>query len=135
MGADRGTVDQSLARWTPSISKGNEDVLPYPFLRPPNEAVVERLTGAIIRRSVHPSAARLKDMDNARDHATIIDARNPANFVGQQRSQPRKLPLAQPKQVIGHIKLPSGVLNHRLCCCPRTEIGPFLTVSPSMRVA
>jgi len=68
-----------------------DQVSPEPFARPAVEAVVDRGRGAIVERTIAPSAADLENMDDAGDHTTIIDPASAAFVPRQQRLDDRPL--------------------------------------------
>lgn len=75
------TADEGLS-WLPAgIGERDEHVLPDAFLRPPNEAVIEFLAGSVFGQRVNPSAARLQNVDDARDHPKIIGPRHTPSRV------------------------------------------------------
>ena len=80
-----GAVDGSAFGDRTGPRKRLDQVSPEPFARPTVEAVVDRGRRAIVGRTVAPPAADLENMDDAGDHPTIINTRNTARLIGQQR--------------------------------------------------
>jgi hypothetical protein len=108
VGLDQRGVDEQ-PRWQILVrGQGMEDALPSTVIGPPHEAVVERLLGAIVERTIAPAPAAAQRMDNSREHAAIIHAGNAARVARQQRLDPRPLLIGKPKQIRHDFTLLNG---------------------------
>src|SRR5437868_6006613 len=103
-----------------------ENGTPNALGRPALETVVEGLARSIDRRSVDPASAALHHMNNAADHAAIIDARL-ASGVGRQMwfKQP-KLLIAEPEIFAIHEWSPSETRESQ----SRRQRNPFYGSGP-----
>ena len=72
---------------------------------------VRELDWAIDIRCIHPTAAGLQDMDDARDHPAIVDPGFAACIARKKRFKPRKLFRRQPKITVAHQWSPFGNLE------------------------
>src|SRR5271155_1719130 len=88
-----------------------EQPLPNATFCPAHEAVVDRRKRPVFRRTIAPATAALQDVQNAADHAPIIDARLAAHVLRQIGLNPPPLFVAQPKQVAPHPLLCSESLT------------------------
>ena len=79
-----------------------EDALPDTTLRPAIVTIVDRCRRPLDRRNVAPSTARLQDMQDARDHRAVVDARLARPAARQARAE--RLPglIRQPEQALRH---------------------------------
>lgn len=89
-----------------------EEALPDTLRGPSNVPIVERLPRTIVGRGVDPTPARLQDVDDATDHAAVIDPRLPPSVARQMRRNPFELLVRKPEQVAIHADLPSETVNH-----------------------
>lgn len=64
-----------------------EDAVEDPCLAPSDEPVAERLVRAVAFQRIAPHQAAPDDMNDPADDAAIIDTRNAARLVRQQRAQ------------------------------------------------
>ena len=69
------TVEAKIVRNIARSCNLLEQTLPKPALRPSVVTIVDRGRRAVFRRHVAPTASGLENVQNATDHATIIDAR------------------------------------------------------------
>lgn len=113
MRLDVRAVEQEVRGRPSDPREGLENLCPDPRRRPADEAVVEGLVGAVVRRRIHPTTAGPKNMHDAADHPAIIDAGYAARLVWKQRLKTGELGFGEPEVVVRHVKLPiSGCLNH-----------------------
>src|SRR5580658_7110301 len=79
-----------------------EDALPDTTLRPAIVTVVDRCRRPIDGRNVAPSTARLQDMQDARDHRAVVDAR--LTRLAARQVWAERLPglIRQPEQALRH---------------------------------
>ena len=105
-------VDQDVSRCAGRRRQSMEEPLPDALRGPSDVSVVERLSRSVVGRGVDPTPARLQDMDDAADHAAIIDSRLSAGFTRQMRRNPIELLVRQPETVAIHADLPSETVNH-----------------------
>ena len=54
---DRGTVDQYLRRRPAGLSERAKQLNPHAFLRPADEAIVERFPWSVLGRRIDPATA------------------------------------------------------------------------------
>jgi hypothetical protein len=100
MDLDAGAVDEQPVGHLVATCQRREDALPDASLGPAHEAVVERFLGTIdMFRAVSPAPAALERMDNAREHATIINPRHPTRIARQKWLDPRPLRIRKPKEI------------------------------------
>lgn len=108
MPLDRRAVNQHLGRRASRISQGMKQVAPNAFVSPSNEAVIEGLARAIHIRRVDPAPSGFQKMDDAADHAAIIDTRLAACIRRQIRLDPPELLFRQPEIVPIYHSSPFG---------------------------
>lgn len=60
-----------------------EHIRPDALFRPPDETVVERLSGPVFGWRIDPTAARLKHVHDAADHFWIINGALPRVSIGK----------------------------------------------------
>jgi hypothetical protein len=96
-----------MARRAARFSERLEQASPHALLRPPDEAIVERLARTIVARRIDPSAAALQHMNDPGDHPAIIDTLLPARLVRQQRPKAAHLRVVKPEQFRSHRRSPS----------------------------
>ena len=118
MRLDRRTVDQNLGRWSTRLCKGLKQSRPHALFRPSDQAIVKRLPRSIFRRRVDPSTARLQYLNNAADHAAIINPRLAPRVGRQMRLDLRKLFVRQPKLIPIHRRFLSEAVNHKPLTMP-----------------
>jgi len=123
MRLDGGTVDQDLRGRSPRLSKRMEEADPDAFLRPPHEAVVERLLGSVFGRRIDPTSARFKHMNDAADHPPVVNARLAARVRRQVGLDPGKLRIRQPEEIAIHVRLPYPSGGGRLALMSVFEIA------------
>lgn len=85
-----------------------EDVAPHALGSPALEAVVERLPRPVDLWRIDPAPAASDDMDDAADHAAVINARFASRIGRKVRLKPRELRIRQPEKVLFHQPPPSG---------------------------
>lgn len=76
MGLQVPAVDDEAVGLTCFAGQGCEDAVEHAHAAPSDEAIVERLVGAIAGRRVAPAKATLDDEDDAADDAAIVHARD-----------------------------------------------------------
>jgi hypothetical protein len=101
-----GGVDHGRAGRLAHCRQGGEDTVEHTRLAPSNETVIERLGRAIDGGRVAPHQTILQNMDNAADHAAVVDAPNTPYLVGQKRFMQSELCIQQPKMMTSHADLP-----------------------------
>src|SRR5487761_2569944 len=84
---------------------------PHAFGRPAHIAVVERLLRSVIGRRIDPSPARLQHVDDATDHAPIVNTRLAARVSWQVRRDLRKLRVRQPELIPIHPRFLSETVH------------------------
>ena len=87
---DRGTVDHDQFA-IESGADGGQKPVPYASFAPTHETVVARRVWPIALRDIRPGAACAKPPQYPIDHPTIINTRNTAHLVRQQRLDHRPL--------------------------------------------
>lgn len=103
------TAVESIITWAggpPAAANAWKMSSHTPLGRPADEAVVERLAGAVDRRCVRPTPARLQNMDDPADHTSVIHARLASGVARKVRLKPSKLLDRQPKLTVVHHKAP-----------------------------
>ena len=110
--ADTGRVDHDDVTIV-GRRNGFEKPIPYPRFPPAHEAVVAGGRRAIALRDFRPGRARSKPPKDAIQHPSIIDPRNTAGLVGQQRRYDRPFVVGQFVATTRHQMLPYlETLNH-----------------------
>ena len=99
MGFDMGTVEAKLLGHRARRGDLGEDPLPDPTARPARIPIVDRFGGTVFRRNVSPTAPGLQNMQDARDHSTIIDPRLARLVLRQMRIENRPRLVRQPEQI------------------------------------
>jgi len=95
---DVSAVDGGRFRDRPGHRQSLHEIGPEAPAGPAIEPVVDRRRGTVFRRAITPSAARLQDMDDARDHTPVIDTPRARLVARDMRFNQRPLRIAQPKQ-------------------------------------
>ena len=93
-----GAVDGCACRNCSGSSQRLEHPGPKPLLGPAIEPVVDRGVRTILIRAIDPTASRLEDMDDARDHPPIINSPRPRLVLRHKGLNRYPLLIAQPKQ-------------------------------------
>ena len=113
-----GAINQNLRRRSAGLRERVEHVGPYALFRPPDEAVVERLSRSVLGRRIDPTAARFQHLYDAADHAPIINARFATRVCRQMRFDLRELRVRQPEPIAIHHRSPSEAVNHNSLIMP-----------------
>lgn len=71
---DIGCVDRSSGLDPAGLDKGLQNALPDAPARPAIEAIVDGGAGTVDRGAISPPAPALQNMQDAADHASIVDA-------------------------------------------------------------
>lgn len=95
---DVSAVDGGRFRNRPGRRQSFDEIGPEASAGPAIEPVVDRRRGTVFGRAITPSAAALQDMDDARDHAPVIDTPRARLVPRDVRFNQRPLGIAQPKQ-------------------------------------
>lgn len=111
MSLDRRTIDQQLRRRAARRRQRLEDRFPHALLGPADEAVIERLARTVDRRGIDPTAARLKNVNDAADDTAVVDPRLAARVGWKMRLKPRELLIRQPEVMVFHSRAPFGILE------------------------
>lgn len=112
MSLDVGTVGHDLARRGVIAGQGGIDALPDALARPAIEAIVDRGVGAIVRRAIAPWHAGAQHVDDAAQHAPIVDPPGAAK-MRQQTLDRGPLLIIEPKQSVHGESPPTTRLNHK----------------------
>ena len=120
MRLDRRGVDENLRGRPAGLRERVEQVDPDAFGGPADIAIVERLLRPVFRRRVDPAAAGFQHMDDAADHAPIVDPRLAARVGGKMRRDLRKLLVRQPELIGNHRRFLSEAVNHNAALMPTT---------------
>ncbi len=102
MSLHRRGVDRHLLRRTTRRCQGMEDVLPYAFGSPADEAIVESFARAIDGRGVDSATSGLQHMDDPADDVAIIDPWFAARIARKMRFKACELFPAQPEIIPIH---------------------------------
>ena len=70
-----GAIDEHLGRRTAGARQSMEEIDPDALRGPADIAVVERLAGPVVGRRIDPAPAGLQNMDDAADHAAVVNTR------------------------------------------------------------
>ena len=97
---DMGTVEHQFIRDCSCRCHFGEDPLPDATVSPTGIAIVNRLGRAVLGRDIAPARARLEDVENAADHASIIDARSARLVVRQMGFKTRPGVVRQPIEIV-----------------------------------
>lgn len=62
--------------------EGCKDILPDAALCPTDEAIIDGFLRTVVGRAIHPSPALLQHIQNAAQHATIIDTLQATRALG-----------------------------------------------------
>ena len=109
MRLDRGGVDGQGHAVLAAAGKRFKDRLPMSPLGPPIEPVVNRRVRTVVRRTVAPSSAALKHVNDTADDASIIIARRAGLVRWQMRLDPSPLLVIEPEQPSTHRNLPHRI--------------------------
>ena len=107
-----GTVDEDVRRRADGGGQGVKELRPHAFGRPTNVPIIERLPRTIRGRCIDPAPAGLQDVDDAADHAAVVDPRLAPCVLRQMRRNPRELLVRKPEKVAIHIGLLLETVNH-----------------------
>ena len=106
LGFDVGAIDGGAPGHCPRCRQGFEQAEPEAPARPAIETVVDSRRWAILLGAIAPPASSLEDVNDARDHAPIINTSGTGLILGQMRLYRRPLGVRKPKQV-SHPRLQS----------------------------
>ena len=124
MGLDRGTVDQDLIGRSTGAGERLEDGHPDASPGPARVAIVERLARTVVGRRVDPTPSRLQDMDDAADHAAVVDPRLAPRVGWQMRLDSSELLVREPEKIAIHKRLPSGSRESQCLAHANRFMGP-----------
>ena len=85
MGFHRRRVEENLVRRTVGLRERLKETDPYALGRPAHIAIVESFLWTIFGRRIDPAPARLQNVNDAADDATIVDPRLAARVSRQMR--------------------------------------------------
>jgi hypothetical protein len=102
MGFDVCGVDHLNLCRSATSGKLAEQQLPDAALRPPHEAVIDRLRRAIFGRAIAPTAAALNDEHDPANHAAVAHSFLTAHICRQKRFYPRPLFIVEPEKIRSH---------------------------------
>ena len=105
-------VDEHLGRGTAGAGQSMEEIDPDALGGPADIAVIKRLAWPIIRRRIDPAPAGLQDIDDAADHAAVVNSRLASRIRRQIRLDPRELRLREPKTIPIHPRFLPEAVNH-----------------------
>ena len=88
---DGGAIDQNLLGRPAGLRECVEQIDPNALRGPAHIAVVERLLRSVFRRRVDPTTARLQHVNDAADHASIVNPRLASRVRRQMRFDLPKL--------------------------------------------
>ena len=108
-----GGIDQQLGGWALSACQGMKQLRPHALRGPALEPVVQRLARTIDRRRVFPAANRQQHMNDAADHAPVVDPRLASCVCRQMRLKPFELHIVQQEMPLIHHISPLGDLESR----------------------
>ena len=114
----RGAVDENLRGRPTCLRQNMKEIDPDAFFSPADIAVVERLLRPVFRRRVDPSTAGLEHVDDAADHAAVINTRLAARVGRKVRRNLQKLRVRQPELVENHRRFLSEAVNHTTLVMP-----------------
>ena len=106
LGFDVGAIDGGAPGHCPRCRQGFEQAEPEAPARPAIETVVDSRRWAILLGAIAPPASSLEDVNDARDHAPIINTSGTGLILGQMWLYRRPLGVRKPKQV-SHPRLQS----------------------------
>lgn len=84
MCAHAGPVDHQSVN-VMRVGDGVHDPVPVACVAPPVEAIIDRCRWAIFAKQIGPRDAGVQDVENAVDHAAVINPLLAARFVRQDR--------------------------------------------------
>jgi len=105
-------VDKHLGRGTAGAGQSMEEIDPDSLGGPADIAVIKRLAWPIVRRRIDPAPAGLQDMDDAADHAAVVNSRLASRIRRQIRLDPRELRLREPETIPIHPRFLPEAVNH-----------------------
>ena len=100
MRLDRGGVDGQGHAVLAAAGKRFKDRLPMPPFGPAIEPVVNRRVRTVVRRTVAPSSAALKHVNDTADDTAIVIASRSGLVRWQMRFDPSPLLVIQPEQAL-----------------------------------
>ena len=106
-------IDHLRPGRAPPIGKLAKQSFPHAAPRPAHEAIVDRRQRAVLRRTIAPSAAALRHMQDTADDPPVIDTGLPAHVGLQERGDLLPLMVIQSKQVASHFLCSLTAENHR----------------------
>ena len=124
-----GRVDQDLLGRSAGAGESMKEIAPHALGRPADIPVVERLARPIVRRRVDPATARLQNMNDAADHAPVVDPFLAARVGRQMRFNAAKLLFREPKLVPFIFVSLSEAVNHNAWFMPSVLWVPDLRAS------
>src|SRR6516164_6457850 len=104
-------IDHQPIRRACLAGQGRENVLENAAPAPADKAIIQRLVWPVTRRCIFPLQAVMDHVDDAADHAAIIDARQ-ASRLWKEWLDTAHLPAVQ-KEQIGHRTPPLPSESHR----------------------
>lgn len=99
---DRGGVDGQSHAVLAAAGERFKDRLPMSALGPAIKAIVDRRVRTIIGRTIAPTCAALKHVNDTADNASIVIARRASLVRWQMRLNLSPLLVVQPKQPLAH---------------------------------
>ena len=106
---DRGGVDGQGHAILAAAGKRFEDRLPMPTLGPAIEPIVDRCVGTIVGRTIAPTCAALKHVNDTADDAAIVIAGRTGLVRRQMRLYPSPLLVVKPEQSLTHRTSPRRI--------------------------
>ena len=97
-----GRVDRHRPGRLALGGQSGENAVEHAGLAPPHKAIVERFMRAVAGRRITPHQTRTDDVDDAADHLAVVDPRDTAHLVRQQRLKTSELCVLQPEMMVGH---------------------------------
>ena len=87
----RRTVDQHVGGRSGGRRKSVKEPFPDAFRRPADIPIVEGFSRPILGRGIDPTPARLQDVDDTADHASVVHSRLAARVARKMRENSLEL--------------------------------------------
>jgi hypothetical protein len=109
---DGGAVDENLLWRTARAGERAKQIAPNALRRPPDIAIVQRLSRPVDIRGIDPATAGLQHMHDAANHPAVVNPRLATRVRRQVRSNARELSVGQPEIISTHHGFLPETVNH-----------------------
>ena len=108
MSFDMRAVDGRRSKDTGAAGNGLEHRKPEALSAPTIEAIVDRRIRPVIWRAISPTGTAMEHVDDAADHASVVNPVGSTSPTRQQRLYSLPLRIAQPVKLLRHSKFPAN---------------------------